>query len=75
MRLKFKYIPPEFEEIEDGQWIIPDTNISIQDCKHYCGFYVVNADVGDGVKELGGYRHLRDAKLAAIKAIKAIKEN
>lgn len=66
--MMFEYIPPEFEEIEDGQWVIPDTNISIQDCKHYCGFYVVNADVIDGIVELGAYRALRDAKAAAIRA-------
>jgi hypothetical protein len=64
----FVYEPPEFAEIEDGQWIIPDTNISIQDCKHYCGFYAINADLGDAVQEIGIAKTLAEAKKVALQA-------
>lgn len=64
----FVYEPPEFAEIEDGVWRIPDTNISIQDCKHYCGFYAINADLGDAVQEIAIARTLEDAKGIALRA-------
>jgi len=65
----FVYEPPEFEEIEDGQWLIPDTNISIQDCKHYCGYYAINADLGDAVQEIGIAKTLAEAKTKALEAV------
>lgn len=65
----FVYEAPEFEDIEDGQWVIPNTNISIQDCKHYCGYYSINADLGDAVKEIALARTLDEAKRIALKAV------
>ena len=65
----FVYEAPEFEDIEDGQWVIPDTNISIQDCKDYCGYYAINADLGDAVQEIGIAKTLAEAKTKALEAV------
>ena len=65
---QFVYEAPEFEEIEDGAWRIPNSNISIQDCKHYCGFYAVTEDLGDAVKDLAFPKTLAEAKKIALAA-------
>ena len=64
----FVYEPPEFAEIEDGAWRLPNTPISIQDCKSYCGHYAVTEDVGDGIKDLAFPKTLAEAKKIALAA-------
>lgn len=65
----FIYEPPEFEEIEDGQWVLPNTNVAIQDCKHYCGYYAINKDYPDHVVEVGTAKTLAQAKVMALEVL------
>lgn len=65
----FIYEPPEFEEIEDGQWILPNTNVTIQDCKHYAGCYAINKDYPDYVVEVGTAKTLAQAKRMALEVL------
>jgi hypothetical protein len=65
----FIYEPPKFEEIEDGQWILPNTNVTIQDCKHYAGCYAINKDYTDHVVEVATAKTLAQAKRMALEVL------
>lgn len=65
---QFVYEAPEFAEIEDGAWRLPNTPISIQDCKSYCGFYAVTEEVEEGIKDLAFPKTLSEAKKIALAA-------
>ena len=70
--MSFIYHPADCMAV-DGSWELVGTNIYIQDCKSYSGFYAVNQDfLDDPEKEyilhVGQAKTLVEAKRMAMKA-------
>jgi hypothetical protein len=72
MKNKFTYQEGDYDT--DGAWYLKDTNIHIQDCKSYSGFYAVNQDFLDDpdkeyIELIGTAKTLAEAKKIALGAI------
>lgn len=59
---KWIFIESDEPSLEDNEYHLIDTNIYIQDCKSYTGFYVVNVVGEDYVQEIGMAKTLKEAK-------------
>ena len=72
--MKNKFIYESGDYGTDGTWKLMDTNIYIQDCKSYAGFYAVNADFLDDpdkeyIELVGKAKTLIEAKFIALKQV------
>lgn len=72
--MKNKFIYRSGDCNVDGVWDLKDTNIYIQDCKSYAGFYAVNQDFLDDpdkeyIELIGKAKTLAEAKKIALKAL------
>jgi len=72
--MKNKFIYQAGDCNVDGVWDLKGTNVYIQDCKSYSGFYAVNQDFLDDpdkeyIQLIGTAKTLAEAKKIALKAI------
>lgn len=72
--MKNKFIYQSGDCNVDGVWDLEGTNVYIQDCKSYSGFYAVNQDFLDDpdkeyIQLIGTAKTLAEAKKIALGAI------